>query len=326
MKESKTIRFYETGNESVLKLETIPVPAPKKGEVLIQNHAIGLNFIDTYYRTGLYPTELPSGLGFEGAGEVLEVGEGVTTFKVGDRVAYPHSPLGAYAKFRTLSEHWLVKLPAKISYEEGAAMMLKGLTVQYLFRQTYELQKGDTILFHAAAGGVGLIACQWARYLGVNLIGTVSSKEKGDLAMANGASHIINYTTEDVRQRVLDITNGKKVKVVYDSVGKSTWEISLDCLQPRGLMVNFGNASGAVTGVTLNILAQKGSLYVTRPVLGTYIATREKLETAANELFDLVERGIIKIKIGQKFPLERVQEAHRDLESRKTMGSTILIP
>lgn len=326
MKETKAIRFYETGNASVLKLENIPVLAPKKGEVLIQNHAIGLNFIDTYYRTGLYPMELPSGLGFEGAGEVLEVGDGVTNLKVGDRVAYPHSPIGAYAKFRTLSEHWLVKLPAKISYEEGAAMMLKGLTVQYLFRQTYDLQKGDTILFHAAAGGVGLIACQWARHLGVNLIGTVSSQEKGELALANGASHIINYSTEDVRQRVLDITNGKKVKVVYDSVGKSTWEISLDCLQPRGLMVSFGNASGAVTGVTLNILAQKGSLYVTRPVLATYISTREKFEAAASELFDLVEKGIIKITIGQRFPLEKAQEAHRDLETRKTTGSTILIP
>ena len=326
MKESKAIRIYETGDESVLKIETISVPSPGKGEVLIQNHAIGLNFIDTYYRTGLYPTELPSGLGFEGAGEVLEVGEGVTHFKVGDRVAYPHSPLGAYAKFRTLSEHWPVKLPMKISYEEGAAMMLKGLTVQYLFRQTYELQKGDTILFHAAAGGVGLIACQWARHLGVNLIGTVSSKEKGELALKNGATHIINYTTEDVRQRVLEITQGKKVKVVYDSVGKDTWEISLDCLSPRGLMVNFGNASGAVTGVTLNILAQKGSLFVTRPVLGTHIATREKLEAASKELFDLVERGIIKIQIGQKIPLEEVQAAHRDLESRKTKGSTILIP
>ncbi|WP_408097147.1 quinone oxidoreductase family protein [Peredibacter sp. HCB2-198] len=326
MRETQAVRFYQTGGAEVLKIEKISVPSPGKGEVLIQNHAVGLNFIDTYYRTGLYPMGLPSGLGFEGAGEVLEVGEGVTEFKVGDRIAYPHSPIGAYAKFRTLSEHWLVKLPSSISYEEGAAMMLKGLTVQYLFRQTYELKKGDTILFHAAAGGVGLIACQWARHLGVNLIGTVGSEEKGKLALEMGASHVINYTTEDVRKRVLELTDNKKVKVVYDSVGKSTWETSLDCLEPRGLMVSFGNASGAVTGVSLNILAQKGSLYVTRPVLATHIATREKLVAASQELFDLVSRGIIKIQIGQKFSLEKIQDAHRELESRKTTGSTILIP
>lgn len=326
MKETVAVRFYETGGPEVLKLEKQVVPAPGKGEVLIQNHAIGLNFIDTYYRSGLYPAKLPSGLGSEGAGEVLEVGEGVTDLKVGDRVAYPHSPLGSYAKYRTLSAQLLVKLPAGISYETAAAMMLKGLTVQYLFRQTYDLKAGDTVLFHAAAGGVGLIACQWARHLGVKLIGTVSSKEKGELALQNGATHYINYTTEDVRKRVLELTDNKKVKVVYDSVGKDTWEISLDCLEPRGLMVSFGNASGPVTGVSLNILSQKGSLYVTRPVLATHIATREKLVASSQELFDLVEKGIIKIQVGQKFPLEKVQEAHTELESRRTTGSTILLP
>ncbi|WPU64134.1 quinone oxidoreductase family protein [Peredibacter starrii] len=326
MKETLAVRFHQTGGTEVLKIEKLNVPSPGKGEVLIQNYAVGLNFIDTYYRTGLYQTELPSGLGFEGAGEVLEVGEDVTEFKVGDRVAYPHSPIGAYSKYRTLASHWLVKLPSSISYEEGAAMMLKGLTVQYLFRQTYDLKQGDTILFHAAAGGVGLIACQWARHLGVNLIGTVSSEEKGKLALEMGATHFINYTTEDVKQRVLELTHNQKVKVVYDSVGKSTWETSLDCLAPRGLMVSFGNASGAVTGVNLGILAQKGSLYVTRPILATHISTREKLVAASNELFDLVSRGIIKIQIGQKFPLEQIQEAHKELESRRTKGSTILIP
>lgn len=322
---NKQIRIYKNGGTEVLKIEEGDIPRPKNNEVLVEQKAIGLNYIDTYYRTGLYATPLPSGLGFEGAGIVKEVGSDVKSIKIGDRVAYPHSPIGAYANYHTLEADRCVILPDEISFAQGAAMMLKGLTTQYLFRQTYELKKGETILFHAAAGGVGLIACQWARHLGVNLIGTVSSEEKAALAFKNGASHIINYSHEDIVKRVLEITNGKKVPVVYDGVGKSTWEKSLDCLAPRGLMVSFGNASGAVTGVNLGILAQKGSLYVTRPTLGAYIETREKLQEAANELFDLVKRKIITLEI-HEYPLEEVKKAHEDLESRKTSGSSILIP
>lgn len=326
MKESKSVRFYETGTPEVLKLEKIQIPSPGAGEVLIRQKAIGLNFIDTYYRSGLYQTPLPSGLGFEGSGVVEEVGSGVKLFKAGDRVAYPHGALGAYGEYLNAKESNLVHLPENISFEEGAAMMLKGLTVQYLFRQVTTLQKDQMILFHAAAGGVGLIACQWAKHLGVKLIGTLSSEEKAQEAKKNGAFATINYSTEDVVQKVLEITNGKKVAVVYDSVGKSTWERSLDSLAPRGLMVSFGNASGPVTGVNLSTLAQKGSLYVTRPVLGTFIDTHDKLQKASDELFELVGKKIINIKIGKRYKLDDVITAHHDLESRKTIGSSILIP
>ncbi len=322
----KAIRFYKTGGPEVLQIEDVEVPEVNNDEIIVRQKAIGLNFIDTYYRSGLYSTPLPSGLGFEGAGIVERVGKDVTYFRPGDRVAYPHSKIGAYAEYAIVAASGAVKLPDSISFEEGAAMMLKGLTVQYLLLQVYQVKKDETILFHAAAGGVGLIACQWASHLGVKLIGTVSSEEKSKIAKASGAFETINYSNEDVVKRVLEITHGKKVPVVYDGVGKSTWEISLDCLSPRGLMVSFGNASGAVTGVGLGILAQKGSLYVTRPVLGHFIDTHEKLIASSNELFDLVQKKIIKIPIAQTYKLEDVRKAHEDLESRKTMGSTILLP
>jgi NADPH2:quinone reductase len=324
MSQSKAIRFHQHGGPEVLKLETVDVPPPKEGEVTIKNHAVGLNFIDIYFRTGLYPGALPSGLGFEGAGVIEALGDKVTQFAVGDRVAYGQGPLGAYAERRNMPVAQLVKLPKEISFQQGAAMMLKGLTVQYLFRQTYRLQGHETILFHAAAGGVGLIACQWARALGVRLIGTVSSPEKARLARANGAWETIDYSRENIVERVMDLTDGKKVPVVYDGVGKDTWEASLDCLEPRGLMVSYGNSSGAVTGVSLGILASKGSLYVTRPTLATHVAQRSKLESASDELFGLVKKGAIEIKIDQSYPLAEAGRAQADLAGRKTTGCSVL--
>ena len=326
MRDIKAVRFYETGTSEVLKLEDIFLNDPAPGEVQVVQKAIGLNFIDTYYRSGLYEIPLPSGLGSEGSGIVEKVGPGVTMFRPGDRVVYPHARLGAYAEAINVHENCVVKLPDEISFEEAAAMMLKGLTVQYLFRQVYPLKDGDTILFHAAAGGVGLIACQWARHLGVKLIGTVSSEEKSIKALEKGAFATINYKTDDIAKRLMAITGGRKVPVVYDSVGKSTWESSLDCLEPRGLMVSFGNASGPVTGVNLSTLAQKGSLFVTRPVLGTFIDTHQKLQKASDELFELVKKKIIRIHISGKYALKDVRKAHDELESRRTSGSTILIP
>ncbi|HJH24972.1 MAG TPA: quinone oxidoreductase [Paenalcaligenes hominis] len=320
----KAIRIEKNGGPEVMQMVQLPVPQPQAHEVVVRNKAIGLNFIDIYCRDGLYPSTLPHGLGFEGAGVVEAVGAEVTHVKEGDRVAYGQGPLGAYAEAHCLPADRVVKLPDAISFEEGAAMMLKGLTVQYLFRQTYRLEPGQTILFHAAAGGVGLIACQWAKALGVNLIGTASNAEKMELAKQHGAWAMINYKTEDVVQRVLELTDGAKVPVVYDGVGAATWERSLDCLQPRGLMVSYGNASGPVTGVNLGILAQKGSLYVTRPILGNFVATQEAMQTAADELFDLVESGQIKIQIGQRVPLEQVGEAHKALAAGQTTGATIL--
>jgi NADPH2:quinone reductase len=269
---------------------------------------------------------LPSGLGFEAAGVVEAVGINVKHVKPGDRVAYGQSPLGAYSTARVMPAAQLVKLPKAISFEEGAAMMLKGLTAQYLLRQTYRLQGGETVLFHAAAGGVGLIACQWAKALGVKLIGTVSSEEKAALAKAHGAWQTIVTSRENIVERVLDYTEGKKCPVVYDGVGKDTWETSLDCLQPRGLMVSFGNASGAVTGVNLGILAQKGSLYLTRPTLGHYVSPRPKLEAACKDLFDVVKSGQVKINISQRFALKEAGAAQQALEQRKTTGSTVLVP
>jgi NADPH2:quinone reductase len=285
-----------------------------------------VNFIDVYFRTGLYPLPLPSGLGQEGAGVVEAVGEGVTHVRPGDRVAYAGRPNGSYSQVRVMPADILLRLPDEIGFDTAAAMMLQGLTVQYLFNATYKIQPGQTILFHAAAGGVGLIACQWARALGVNLIGTVGSKEKAELAKAHGAAHVINYNTEDIVQRVLDITGGAKVPVVYDSVGKDTFIRSLDCLQPRGMMVSFGNSSGPVPPFSLSELASRGSLFITRPSLGSYAARRDELEAMAADLFQMVGSGKVKIEVNQKFPLADAAQAHIALESRKTTGSTILLP
>lgn len=323
---ARAVRIHENGGPEVMELEDVDVPPPGTNEVTIRHEAIGVNFIDIYFRTGLYPNPLPSGLGFEGAGVVEAVGDGVRHVRVGDRVAYGQGPLGAYSTMRTMPALQVVKLPRGISFDAGAAMMLKGLTVQYLFRQTYRLQGRETILFHAAAGGVGLIACQWAKALGVKLIGTVSSPEKAALAKSHGAWETIDYSREDIAKRVLELTDGAKVPVVYDGVGKDTWEASLDCLQPRGLMVSYGNASGPVSGVNLGILASKGSLFVTRPTLGTHVATRPKLEAATKELFGMVTDGKIRFDVERRYPLADAGQAHQDLAARKTTGSMVLLP
>ncbi|HLS18128.1 MAG TPA: quinone oxidoreductase [Paenalcaligenes sp.] len=319
----KTVWLEKNGGPEVLQVVERPLIAPGPKEVQVRHRAIGMNFIDVYFRDGLYPGALPHGLGFEAAGDIVAVGAEVTDFQVGDRVAYGQSPIGAYTEARNMPTDTLVKLPDQISYEEAAAMMLKGLTVQYLFRQTYRLEPGETILFHAAAGGVGLIACQWAKALGVKLIGTSSTPEKMQLAKEHGAWEMINYTQEDVAKRVHELTDGELLPVVYDSVGQDTWETSLDCLRPRGLMVSFGNASGPVSGVNLGILAAKGSLYVTRPILGTYVADPAVMRRSAKELFDLVVAGQIKINIGQRYRLEEVAQAHEALVTRQTTGATI---
>jgi NADPH2:quinone reductase len=326
MTMAKAIRYARTGGPEVLEYVDVEVGEPGPGEARVRNHAIGLNFIDVYFRNGLYPAPLPGGLGHEAAGVVEAVGEGVTHVKPGDRVAYAARPNGAYSELRVMPAEILVKLPDGIDFETGAAMMLQGLTVQYLFRRTYPLKAGDTILFHAAAGGVGLIACQWARAMGVNLIGTVGSNEKAELARSHGAAHVINYNTEDVVQRVLEITNGAKVPVVYDSVGKDTFIRSLDCLQPLGLMVSFGNSSGPVPPFALSELVSRGSLYITRPTLQTYAASREDLEAMAADLFQMVTSGQVRIGIHQRFPLADAAQAHIALESRRTTGKTILLP
>ena len=320
----KAIRIERNGGPEVLQWASVELPAPQEKEVTIRQKAVGLNFIDIYFRNGLYSNPLPHGLGFEASGIVEAVGSGVTHLKVGDRVAYGQSPLGAYAEARNVPADRVVRIPDGVTFEQAAAMMLKGLTCWYLLRQTYRVHEGQMILFHAAAGGVGLYACQWARALGVKLIGTVSSLEKAALAKENGAWEVIDYSHEDVVQRVLELTNGQKVPVVYDGVGKDTWERSLDCLQPRGLMVSFGNASGPVTGVNLATLASKGSLYVTRPVLGAYVPTQETMQDAADEMFELVLQGKIKPLIGQRFPLDQVAKAHEELAGRRTTGSTVL--
>lgn len=324
--KAKAIRINRTGGPEVMEYVDVEVGEPGPGEARVRQHAIGLNFIDVYFRTGLYPMPLPAGLGQEGAGVVEAVGEGVTHVKPGDRVAYAGRPNGAYSELRVMPADILLKLPDAIGFETAAAMMLQGLTVQYLFNRTYKIKAGETILFHAAAGGVGLIACQWARAVGVNLIGTVGSKEKAELAKAHGAAHVINYNTEDIVQRVMEITNGEKVPVVYDSVGKDTFTRSLDCLRPLGLMVSFGNSSGAVPPFSLSELASRGSLYITRPSLAHYAAKREDLEAMAADLFDMVASGKVKIEVNQKFPLADAAKAHIALESRQTTGSTILLP
>jgi len=320
------IRVYEQGGVDRMKFESIELPPPKPGEARVRHEAIGVNYIDTYHRSGLYKLPTPTGIGVEAAGVVDEIGSAVTNLKVGDRVAYCGGPIGAYAQASNVPAARLVKLPGGVSADAAAAMLLKGLTVQYLFRQTYVLKKGETILFHAAAGGVGLLAAQWARHLGVNMIGTVSSAEKAKLALARGCTHVINYSIENVPARVIEITEGRKVPVVYDGVGKDTFIASLDCLAPRGLLVSFGNASGPVTGVDLGILSAKGSLYVTRPTLATYTATTEMLQSAADELFALVAAGAIAPDITRHYPLAQAQDAHRALESRGTVGSILLTP
>ena len=322
----KAIRMSRSGGPEVMEYVDVEVGEPGPGEVRIRQAAIGLNYIDVYFRTGAYPQEFPAGLGMEGAGTIEAVGAGVTHVKVGDRVAYASRPTGAYAEARIMPAAVLVRLPDAISFETGAAMMLQGLTVQYLFRRTFPLKGGETILFHAAAGGVGLIACQWARALGVTMIGTVGSDEKAALAKSHGCLHTINYNTENFVERVKEITAGKGVPVVYDSIGKDTFIGSLDCLSPLGLLVSYGSASGPVPPFGLNELASRGSLFVTRPTLFTYAAKRDDLEAMAAELFGMVESGKVKIEINQRYALKDVAQAHRDLEDRKTTGSTILLP
>jgi NADPH2:quinone reductase len=323
---SKAIRMTRTGGPEVMEYVDVDVGAPGPGEATVRHEAIGVNFIDVYFRTGLYPQPLPAGLGMEGAGVVEAVGEGVTEVKPGDRVVYAGRPNGAYAQVRNMPSAQLVVLPEKIDFDTGAAMMLQGLTVQYLLHRTVALKAGDTVLFHAAAGGVGLIACQWAKVLGVNLIGTVGSEEKAALAIENGAAHVINYNKENFTERVREITGGKGVSVVYDSIGKDTFFGSLDCLSPLGTMVSFGNASGPVPPFSLNELQSRGSLYVTRPTLMSYAAKREDLEAMAKSLFGVVSSGEVKIAVKQRYNLADVAQAHIDLESRKTTGSSILLP
>jgi NADPH2:quinone reductase len=322
----KAIQFSRTGGPEVLEYVDVEVGEPGPGQARVRNHAIGINFIDVYFRTGLYPLDLPSGLGQEAGGVVEAVGEGVTHVKPGDRVAYAARPNGSYSEVRVMPADILLHLPDAIDFETAAAMMLQGMTVQYLLKRTFPVKAGDTILFHAAAGGVGLIACQWARALGVNLIGTVGSNEKGELAKAHGAAHVINYNTENFVERVKEITGGAKVPVVFDSIGKDTFIGSLDCLAPRGTMVSFGNSSGPVPAFTLNELVSRGSLYITRPTLLSYTSTRADLEATAQDLFDVVASGQVKVTIGQRFPLAQAADAHRALEARKTTGSTILLP
>lgn len=321
------IRVHECGGPDVLRYETVEIGAPGAGQAHIRHEAIGLNFIDVYFRTGLYaaPNGLPFTPGSEGAGIVLAIGEGVTNVGVGDRVAYA-GPLGAYADERLVPADRLVVVPDNIALDKAASMMLKGMTAEYLLRRTFPVKKGDTILFHAAAGGVGLIAGQWAKHLGATIIGTAGSAEKAELALAHGFDHVINYRTENFAERVKELTGGKGVDVVYDSVGKDTFPDSLDCLRPLGMFVTFGQSSGPIEPVNLAILNQKGSLYVTRPTLFHYIATREALETSANALFSLVSDGTISININQRYALKDAALAHTDLEARKTTGTTVLIP
>jgi NADPH2:quinone reductase len=324
---SRAIRIEQHGGPEQLKLVSVTVGEPGPGEVRIRHHAVGLNFIDVYQRSGLYPMTLPQQLGMEAAGVVEAVGEGVAHLRVGDRAAYASQPPGSYCELRVMPAQCVCKLPDAISFETGAAMMLKGLTAQYLLKKTQPqggLQPGDFVLFHAAAGGVGLIACQWARAMGLQLIGTAGSDAKCALAKANGAAFVINYSTEDFLARVREITGGKGVKVVYDSVGKDTWDKSLDCLAPFGLMACFGNASGPVAPFAPGILAAKGSLYVTRQTLFTHIANRESTQAMADDLFEAVTSGKVQIHIDQRYKLEDVQQAHRDLEARKTTGCSIL--
>ena len=322
----RAIRIHSYGGPEVMKFEEVDVGKLDTGLVRIRNMAVGLNYIDTYHRTGLYPIPaMPGVIGMEGAGEVLAVGHGVSDFKVGDRIAYAN-PIGAYAEERLIPAERLVKLPDTIDDKIAAAMMLQGMTAQYLLRRTFKVGPETVMLFHAAAGGVGLIVCQWARHLGATIIGTVGSEEKAVLAKEAGCTHVINYRRENFVERVKEITGGKGCDVVYDGIGKDTYPGSLDCLKPFGLWVSFGNASGKIDNFDLGLLAAKGSLYATRPTLFTYTAKREDLLASAGELFDVVGRGIVKISVNQTYPLAQAAQAHRDLEARKTTGSTVLLP
>ncbi|MER2529749.1 MAG: quinone oxidoreductase [Candidatus Competibacter denitrificans] len=324
---SKAIRIHQPGGPEVLRWEDVEIGDPGPGQVRIRHGAVGLNYIDVYHRTGLYPLpSLPWTLGMEGAGRIEAVGEGVTEFKVGDRVAYASPPVGAYAEVRLMPADRVVALPDAIDDQTAAAMMLQGMTAQYLLRRTYRVQAGDTILLHAAAGGVGLIASQWARHLGATVIGTVGSDEKAELARAHGCHHVIVYSRENFTERVREITNGQGVAAVYDSVGQATFMGSLDCLRRLGMMVSFGNASGPVQAFDPGILAAKGSLFLTRPSLMAYTAERADLAASANELFEVVLKGAVKIEVHQTYPLAETAQAHRDLEARKTTGSTVLLP
>lgn len=324
---TKVIQFHETGPARVLRYEDIDVGKPKRGEVRVRNAAIGLNFIDVYVRTGLYPTpDLPSGIGFEGAGTITAIGAGVSGLKPGDRIAYGVGPLGAYAEERILPADRVVKLPKEISEQTAAAMMLKGMTAHYLIRRIYKVKPGDIVLFHAAAGGVGLIACQWLKALGAKVIGTVGSDEKAKLAKRMGCTWPVNYRKENFVERVKEITRGKGVPAVYDSIGKATFTKSLDCLSPLGTMVSYGNASGPPDPISPMTLAQKGSLILTRPSLFHYVAARDDMLKASRELFKVVSSGAVNARIDQTYPLKDAAKAHRDLEGRKTTGSTILVP
>jgi NADPH:quinone reductase len=323
---TKAVRVHNYGGPEVLKYEDVEVGRPGPGQLRVRHHAIGVNYIDTYFRTGQYPApSLPFVLGNEAAGEVVEVGEGVAGFKPGDRVAYVIT-LGNYAEERLADVKFVVKLPDGVDYDTAAAMMLKGMTVQYLLRRTFAVKPGDTILFHAAAGGVGLIATQWAKHLGATVIGTVGSQEKAELAKKNGCDHVILYREEDVAKRVREITTGEGVPVVYDGVGKATFQGSLDSLKPFGVLVSFGSASGPIEAFNLGILAQKGSLYVTRPTLMTHMAKRETLDEIASDLFDVVGRGAVKIPIHSRRKLSEAEAVHRALEGRETTGATIMHP
>jgi NADPH:quinone reductase len=323
---TKAIRFDKTGGPEVMKWVDVDVGEPGNGEVRIKQHAVGLNYIDIYFRTGLYPLPLPAGLGMEAAGEVTAVGPGVEGLRVGDRVAYVARPPGAYAQERVLPAAVLVQLPGSLGYDDAASVMLQGLTAQYLLRRTYRVKAGDTILIQAAAGGVGLLVCQWAKALGATVIGTVSSDEKAEIAKAHGCDHPIVYTRENFTKRVKEITNGAGVPVVYDSIGKDTFEGSLDCLAPLGLFVSFGNASGPLPPIDSSEFAGRGSLFFTRPTLFTHIGKRSDYDAMAAELFEVIGSGKVKTMINQRYPLAEVAQAHVDLETRRTTGSTILVP
>lgn len=324
--ETNAIRFARTGGPEVLSWEKIPLKAPAAGEVTIENKACGLNFIDTYHRGGLYPLTLPSGLGLEGAGVVRALGEGVTSLKIGDRVAYCSAPVGAYAEWRNYPADKAVKVPDAIDDRTAAAMMLQGMTTEYLIRRTYTVKPGDWVLFHAAAGGVGSIAVQWLKALGAIVIGTAGGAEKCAIAKSLGADHVIDYRSEDWVKRVKEITEGKGVHVVYDGVGKDTCIPSMDCLRPRGYLVTFGNASGPVPAIEPLTLSQKGSIFLTRPTLAAYTGTRAELELSAGALMEVVAKGVVKINVKHTYPLAEAAQAHRDLESRKTTGSVVLLP
>ena len=327
LKMAKAIRIHELGGPNVLRWEDVQIDNPGPGEVRIRQTAVGLNFIDTYHRTGVYPLgKLPAILGMEGAGVVEEVGSDVSEFEAGNRVAYGTAPMGAYTEERVLPARYLIHLPNNITELEASALMVKGLTTQYLVRGSYRVKEGDTILVHAAAGGVGLLLCQWANHLGATVIGTVGGDDKKELALSHGCHHAILYRTEDFVERVRDLTNGRGVQVVYDSVGKDTFQGSLDCLQPLGILVSFGQSSGVVPPFDILQLTAKGSLFLTRPSLMNYAAQRKDLLANAQELFGVIEKGAVKININQTYPLQETAQAHRNLEDRKTTGATVLLP